>query len=1020
MSDLPCDPNSLVSFVNGELEADEEEVLTTHLDACPSCGIALEQLVADTDVWREAGELLGSNIPCVGRPGEEAPGTGQIDRVLDQLAPTDDPESLGRIGGYEVKGVIGAGGMGVVLKAHDRVLDRVVAIKVIAPHLACSVLARRRFAREAKAAAAVLHPNVIAIHGVCSEGDNPHLVMPFVHGASLQHRLENEGPLPLEEVLRVGTQIASGLAAAHGQGLVHRDIKPANIMLESGVERVSITDFGLARAVDDGTVTHSGTIAGTPQFMSPEQATGKTIDQRSDLFSLGSVLYAMCTGHAPFRAETSYGILRRITDHEPRDIREINRDVPDWLCALIAKLMKKHATDRFNSADKVAATLEECLAHVQHPTTVAIPRSVRELLPQRKHWQRRARLATGIAAAAMLLLIGVWLFSNPPGGNTRSESSELTTGNMLDGTWDIELHDPANARRSGFASFKAGVGMIATTNDQTEPMRFLYDIQPGKGRLLLNMHAATGADNGGKSTWKGIVELNGDTRILCFARKDQIDIHGRPRNCKNADPKIYCKVILKRQTSRALDVGTASRFGANNGKPARRKYQFTTESKVRILERSPDGQRIAMVMQPPDWVVRNDAWASWQPSVQIIDVKRLRQSGDALLFESGAAQRLHKHLFRSIHPVSQEYSLFRTEANYQLAIQSVSFSPSGRMLAVSTNAGHIVVVNADTGERIRSLDTREFRLDATEFSPRRDFPEGFIAPEVKSLAFSPDGTRLAVSGCALLEDSASISGEDLLNGFGALTLWDVNTGKQIRDLAGSSVRRYFPETVTFSPDGKTIASWGPHIEGGDAGESKAILMWDAESGQQTGLIKGFQGQVVQSMAFSHDGCFIAVNAGQTHAAGWNRSTTSLLSVDDDRLKWHHSHCKPDRIVAQHDVQFSDDGTTVYAMGLQGTIECIDVESGRVMNIRQPDDRTSWHCFATLPARAVAVGGEVDDGSTMGMIELFFDDKTEHPAPLYDKRGFIQRAQPNTLPTITPPMIDPTGRSGAPLKPAQRR
>ena len=238
-------------------------------------------------------------------------------------APTDDPAMLGRLGGYEISGVVGAGGMGVVLKAIDKSLDRTVAIKVLAPHLAASGAARKRFAREAKAAAAVLHPNVIAIHSVSNDEALPYLVMPYLRGTSLQKRLDEEGPLSLHEILRIGSQIAAGLAAAHAQGLVHRDIKPANILLEQGVERVAITDFGLARAVDDATITHSGVIAGTPQYMSPEQARGEPVDGRSDLFSLGSVLYSICTGRPPFRAETSS---RR---HAPNHRRRADADSRD-------------------------------------------------------------------------------------------------------------------------------------------------------------------------------------------------------------------------------------------------------------------------------------------------------------------------------------------------------------------------------------------------------------------------------------------------------------------------------------------------------------------------------------------------------------------------------------------------------------------------------------------------------------------------------------------------------------------
>ena len=197
--------------------------------------------------------------------------------------------------------------------------------------------------------------------------------MPFARGPSLQNRIDRSGPLTAVEVVRIGKQIASGLAAAHEQGLVHRDIKPANILLNEGIERLWITDFGVARAMDDASMTKTGVIAGTPQYMSPEQARGESIDHRSDLFSLGSVLYTACTGRAPFRSEAAYGILRRITDTDPRPIREINPDIPDWLCRIIGRLMAKHPDDRFQTAAEVAELLEGCLAHLQQPTQVALP-----------------------------------------------------------------------------------------------------------------------------------------------------------------------------------------------------------------------------------------------------------------------------------------------------------------------------------------------------------------------------------------------------------------------------------------------------------------------------------------------------------------------------------------------------------------------------------------------------------------------------------------------------------------------
>ena len=161
--------------------------------------------------------------------------------------------------------------------------------------------------------------------------------------------------------------------------LVHRDIKPANILLEDGVERVKITDFGLARAADDASLTRTGVIAGTPQFMSPEQARGELVDHRSDLFSLGSVLYAMCTGRPPFRAETSYGMLRRICEGQPRDIRDVNPEIPEWLAAFVSRLHAKDPADRFQTAGEVAQLLEQCLANLRQPEAAPFPAAVSQL-----------------------------------------------------------------------------------------------------------------------------------------------------------------------------------------------------------------------------------------------------------------------------------------------------------------------------------------------------------------------------------------------------------------------------------------------------------------------------------------------------------------------------------------------------------------------------------------------------------------------------------------------------------------
>lgn len=359
-----------------------------HLDSCESCRQALEEEVQKGE-WqshvhlalsldeREFGESIESQAETCddGDPFLE---------FRSLLGPTDDPCKLGRIANYEIVGILGRGGMGVVFKGFDSALNRYVAIKMLQPQLATSGEARKRFAREAQAAAAVVNDYVMAIHSVAQWNGMPYFVMPYARGTSLQKRLLKDGPLEVQEILRIGHQVARGLEAAHAQGLVHRDIKPGNILSDEGVERVTLTDFGLARAVDDASLTRTGFLAGTPQYMSPEQARGSNVDFRSDLFSLGSVLYAMCTGKPPFEAENTIAILMRIASESPSPIQGINPSIPPWLIAIISKLMAKSPVDRFANACEVADVMETCLAHYQNPNLVPLPDAVLNLTSNRK------------------------------------------------------------------------------------------------------------------------------------------------------------------------------------------------------------------------------------------------------------------------------------------------------------------------------------------------------------------------------------------------------------------------------------------------------------------------------------------------------------------------------------------------------------------------------------------------------------------------------------------------------------
>ena len=263
---------------------------------------------------------------------------------------------------YEIRRRVGRGGTGDVYEAYDTQLDRRVALKFLTGELTSDRTARERFLREARSAAAIDHPQIVTIHSI-QEGPLPYIVMEYVSGRTLAERLEAVGSLGLQEILNIALQTAAGLAAAHAQGLIHRDLKPANILLKEGspgnVEStiVKIADFGLARASDAPQITRAGYVAGTPAYMSPEQAQGQPLDSRSDLFSLGSVMYAMCTGHAPFRGDTLVGVLRSVVDHPAPSLTEVNPEIPESLAGIIEKLMAKSPSERFNSVEEVEAAL---------------------------------------------------------------------------------------------------------------------------------------------------------------------------------------------------------------------------------------------------------------------------------------------------------------------------------------------------------------------------------------------------------------------------------------------------------------------------------------------------------------------------------------------------------------------------------------------------------------------------------------------------------------------------------------
>jgi len=421
------------TIFSSALEKSSDETRTAYLDlACAGDADLRSKIDRLLDSHSRVGNFLERPVQelmigASARSGED----GFAERDAHHFLTTSHrSDSLGRLEHYEILEVLGRGGMGVVFRAFDEKLQRVVAIKALAPELAAVGAARRRFVREAQCAAAVIHDNVIAIHAVDDSGPVPYLVMQFVDGLTLQEKLDRDGPMPVATILRLGMQIASGLSAAHGQSVVHRDVKPSNILLEHGSERIKIMDFGLARIIDDSTVSLTGIIAGTPAFMSPEQANGQPVDARSDLFSLGSVLYALGTGRAPFQSSTMMAVLKQVCESVPPPIRGVNPEFPEWLVALIDGLHAKEPAGRPQTAAEVAEMLGRHSNDLHEPVRIpAAPKANR-------------RTATGWRIAAVLLALVLTGLAASEGTGLTDARGTIVRILRPDGTLVVEVDDP--------------------------------------------------------------------------------------------------------------------------------------------------------------------------------------------------------------------------------------------------------------------------------------------------------------------------------------------------------------------------------------------------------------------------------------------------------------------------------------------------------------------------------------------------------------------------------------------------
>ncbi|WP_422923369.1 WD40 repeat domain-containing serine/threonine protein kinase [Singulisphaera sp. PoT] len=598
----------------------------------------------------------------------------------------------------------------------------------------------------------MIHEHVTAIHSVAVDARSglPYLVMPCIAGCSLQERIDRDGPMEAKDILRIGMQAAAGLAAAHSQGLVHRDVKPSNILLEDDMERVKLTDFGLARAADDASLTQSGVVAGTPQYMSPEQARGEAVDARSDLFSLGSVLYAMVASRPPFRAETPLAVLRRVRDEHPTPLREIEPEVPGWLAAVVEKLHAKEPAEHYQSAAEVSDLLGSLLADLQG----GVP--IRLSSPSTRGITRRGHASLLAATLACCALAGLAI----------ALADESTAVRCRVAGGDVHDSYPASAR----SRERIRVGL--TQAMATALLALFGWIVIGSGGEVSGRGGESHEAKGHRAhpLQESIASLvfAPDGRSLFLAsRTSQVMKWGleSSRVSFSAAWSWYPRVAISPDGRTLAATGSGSSIGLWDAEDGATVGRLEIEGgRFHRLAFSPDGRTLALAGSDGGlalWDVGNGMVRAREQAGQFIGALAYAPDGRGVatggldgtvtLRDAESLERLHSFRAQSTH------------------VNALAFSPRGGLLATS----------GDGCETVRVWDANAGRLLATLPGHARGVP---------ALAFSPDGSILAAA-----------------TGGGMVHLWDSRNWIAISVLEGP---KSWLGAIAFSPDGRSLAAAG--------------------------------------------------------------------------------------------------------------------------------------------------------------------------------------------------------------------
>jgi eukaryotic-like serine/threonine-protein kinase len=392
---------------------------------------------------------------------------------------------------YELEELCGSGGMSSVYRAHDRLLERSVALKILHEQFTRDEDYVERFRREARAVAQLAHPNIVTVIDRGEQDGRQFIVFEYVDGENLKEYVDREGPLPVRDAIELTLQVARGLSFAHEQGLVHRDVKPQNVLLD-GDGRAKVTDFGIAHAVDVDGMTVTGTIMGTSNYIAPEQASGQPVDEQTDVYSLGCVLYELLTGDVPFEGDSFVAVAMKHVNHPIPSVAESRPDVPPRLDWAIQQAMAKDHSERFGSMADFAAELEACYRELdgEEGATMIVPAPTaprRRPAPARKQrrWSIWPAVLLGVALAALVGgVTGALVLRDDGGsggGSTPSAPVRFTTAASFDPDGDDREHNEAvqNAidrnpstswMTEHYESFtKPGVGLVVGAARSVKP-----------------------------------------------------------------------------------------------------------------------------------------------------------------------------------------------------------------------------------------------------------------------------------------------------------------------------------------------------------------------------------------------------------------------------------------------------------------------------------------------------------------------------------------------------------------------